>query len=182
MNVKNIRSKKALKFLGLLISAMVIATVSAQIYDFMNLNATVGVQGIDLAWVLGPDNATAGTQIEGLTASLNNLNGPPNGTRIYYDPLRLNNTGGSPVTFDLLIDEVSGDTAEMDSIYVRLYRVSDNASMGNLTVWSGGSEGSDLMSRSIAQNAPWRFQWEITWKAIATTETVTVKLKVRTIA
>ena len=35
MNVRKIRSRKALKFLGLLISAMVIAAVSAQVYSYM---------------------------------------------------------------------------------------------------------------------------------------------------
>jgi hypothetical protein len=172
--------KKSLKFITLLIAALLIATASATIYDYMNLNATVGVQGMSLAWVSGNDASTAGTQIDGVTASLNTLKGPPNGTRIYADPIRVNNTGGSAVAFNLTISTVTGDTSYLDSIYVRLYNYTNDASIGNLTVWSGGAKGSDLNSLSIPSNTMWRFQWEITWKATATTsQTVTVNLKIQ---
>jgi 4-hydroxybenzoate polyprenyltransferase len=77
--------KKSMKLVVLLISSILIATVSATIYDYMNLNGAVGVQGMSLAWLLGADNSTAGTQINGVTATLANLKGPPNGTRVYTE-------------------------------------------------------------------------------------------------
>jgi hypothetical protein len=40
--------RKILKFTKLLITSLLIATVSAQIYDYMYLNANVGVQGMAL--------------------------------------------------------------------------------------------------------------------------------------
>lgn len=179
MNPRKIRSRKALKFLGLLISSMLIATVSAAIYNYMYQDATISVEAMTLEWVLGVDNGTAGTQISGVTCTLTNLKGPPNGTRIYSDPVRLNNTGSS-VTFNLLIDQVTGNTTEMDSIIVRLYNVTNGASIDNLTVWSGGSQGSDLTNLTIGANHEWRFQWEVTWKATATaSESVTVNLKLK---
>jgi len=175
-----INYKKILKLITLLITSLLIATASAAIYDYMYLNADVGVQGMTLEWVSGNDATDAGTQINGVTAALNNLKGPPNGTRIYADPVRLNNTGTSAVTFDLLIDTVSGNTDYLDSIVVRIYNYTNNASIQNVTIWSGGSQGSDVTGLSIPAGHMWRFQWEITWKATATTShTVTVNLKLK---
>lgn len=178
-----INYKKSLKFVTLLISALLIATVSAAIYDYMYLNANVGVQGLTLEWISGADGGAsdADAQINGVTAALNNLKGPPNGTRIYADPVRLNHTGGSAVAFDLLIDTVSGNTTYLDSIIVRIYNFTDNATIKNVTIWSG-SKGSDVIGElSIPDGHMWRFQWEITWKATAEagTHSVTVNLKIK---
>lgn len=181
MKIEKINWKKSTKLVTLLLSSLLIASASATIYNYMYLDASIGVEGIDLEWVLGADNATAGTQIEGLTATLTNLKGPPNGTRIYGDPVRLNNTDTvNTETFDLLIDSVSGNTTYMDSIIVRIYNVTNSASIDNLTVWASGAQGSPLTSLSIGSLHVWRFQWEITWKSTATTsESVTVNLKVK---
>jgi len=172
MNVKKIRSMKALKFLGLLISATLIATVSAALYDYMYLNATVGVEGIALAWINGTDASEANTNIQGVTATLGNLLGPPNGTRIYPDPVRLNNTGGSGVQFNITIFDVTGDTGQLDSIIVGVYSVNTTLPITNVTVWSGGTKGSDADLLTIPLGHQWKFQWEITWKATASTSDI----------
>ena len=173
--------KKSLKFVTLLISALLIATVSATIYDYMYLNANVGVEGMSLAWELGADNSTAGTQINGVTATLINLKGPPNGTRIYADPVRLNNTGGSTVTFDLLVDTVSGNSVYLDSIVVRIYNVTNDASISNVTIWSNATgKGTGPTGLQIGSNYAWRFQWEIKWQSTAlVSHTVAVYLKIK---
>ena len=176
---KNVNWKKATKLAILLLSSLFIGVASASLYDYMYLNATVGVEGISLEWINGTDADSAGTQIQGLTATLTNLKGPPNGTRIYPDPVRLNNTGTTPVTFDLIIGDVSGDTGQLDSIIVRIYNVNSSSWIGNLTVWSNGAKGSDLTSLTIPSGNQLRFQWEITWKATASTsDSVSVQLKV----
>jgi hypothetical protein len=178
MNLKKIRSRKALKFLGLLISAMLIATVSAALYDYMYLNATVGVEGIPLEWINGTDAIEANTNIAGVTATLGGLLGPPNGTRTYPDPVRLNNTGGSGVQFNITVSDVTGQTGQLDSIIVRVYSVNTTLSIENVTVWSGGTKGSDVDNLNIPSGHQWRFQWEITWKATASTsDSVQVNLK-----
>ena len=171
--------KKSLKFLTLLITALLISTVSAAIYDYMYLNGTVGVQGMSLAWLNGADATEAGTQVNGVTATLTTLKGPPNGTRIYADPVRLNNTGASPITFNLTIDNVNGDTSVLDSIYVRIYSFNTSQWIQNLTVWASGARGSDLLNLQIP-SALWRFQWEIKWASTATiSNSVTVNLKLQ---
>lgn len=172
--------KKSLKFVTLLITALLIATVSAAIYDYMYLNANVGVQGMSLEWVSGDDGTDAGTSISGVTATLTNLKGPPNGTRIYADPVRLNNTGGSSVTFDLTIDAITGDTGQLDSIYVKIYSLNTSSWIQNMTIWANGAQGSGANNLQIPTGHLWRFQWEIKWKSTATTShSVTVNLKLK---
>ncbi len=178
MNVKKIRSIKALKFLGLLISAILIATVSAALYDYMYLDAKVSVEGIALKWVNGTDAGSAGTSISGLTATLNTLKGPPNGTRVYADPVRLNNTG-TAVTFNITVFAVTGATANMSSIIVRIYNMTNSASIRNVTVWNG-AKGTGETNLSIGAGHEWRFQWEVTWKAIAlASDTVDANLRLQ---
>ena len=175
-----INYKKSLKLITLLITSILIATVSATIYDYMYLNADVGVEGMSLDWILGSDNATAGTQINGVTAALTELKGPPNGTRIYADPVRINNTGASAISFDLLVDTVSGDTGQLDSIIVRIYSLNTTTWVRNVTVWSSGAKGDDETGLSIPSDNMWQFQWEITWKSTATiSHSVTVNLKIK---
>ena len=133
-----------------------------------------------LEWQLGADNATAGTQIQGATASLTTLKGPPNGTRVYTDPVRLKNKGISSVAFNLTIDTVSGSTVNMSSIVVRLWSLNTSAYIENVTVWSSGAKGSDPPELTILVNNIWRFEWEIKWKSTAViSDQVTVNLKVR---
>ena len=67
MNVKKIRSRKALKLLGLLISAMLIATVSAVTYRYLYIDGSITVGGQYMSWILGVD-APGDASISGTTA------------------------------------------------------------------------------------------------------------------
>ncbi len=176
----NANYRKYLKFVALLATAILIGTASATIYDYMNLNATVGVQGMGLQWLPGSEQASAGTDIEGVTATLTQLKGPPNGTRKYSDPVRLNNTGVAAVSFNLTIFSLTGDTAQLDSLVVGIYSMNTSLLVDTLSIWSGGAQGSDLMNLQIPANNVWRLQWEITWKSTATpSHSITVNLKIQ---
>jgi len=175
-----INYKKSFKLVTLLAMSLVIATASAAIYDYMYLNSNVGVQGMTLKWLNGTDSTDAGIQISGVTATLTQLKGPPNGIRIYADPVRLYNNGSSASTIDILIDAVSGDTSEMDSIVVRIYNINNSTWVQNMTIWSNGAKGSDATGLSMTGYHLWRFQWEIKWKSTATTaNSITVNLKIK---
>jgi len=66
MNMKKIRSKKALKFLGLLISAMLIATVSAVTYRYLYIDGSITIGAQYMSWIAGTDAPDA--SISGTTA------------------------------------------------------------------------------------------------------------------
>ena len=64
------KHKKILKMIALLISSLLIAVVSAQAYRFMYIEGTVTItQGAGMGWVKG-DEASAGTSISGSTATV----------------------------------------------------------------------------------------------------------------
>jgi len=67
MNLKKIRSRKSLKFLGLLISSLLIATVSATTYRYLYIDGSIQVGAQYMIWILGTD-APSGASISGTTA------------------------------------------------------------------------------------------------------------------
>lgn len=178
----NVKYKKSLKIITLLISALLIATVSADVYNYLYVSGAVGVEGLDLAWADGTDGLTYTPA--GATCSISGLKGPAGGPRIYSDAVRLVASGA--VTFDIQVNSVtggvSGDTAQMNSIFVTLYDTVSGDLKGNLTVWSGGAAGSTpVTDLTMANLDVWRLAWQISWKSTATgSETINVVLKVTT--
>jgi len=60
----------------------------------------------------------------------------------------------------------------LDSIIVGVYSVNTTLPITNVTVWSGGTKGSDADLLTIPLGHQWKFQWEITWKATASTSDI----------
>ena len=172
------KMRKCLKLLTLLISTILIAAASAQLYGEMYMDATVTVGGAKtLVWEAGVDASEAGTTIDGPTCTLDSLDeGLAGLTYPYSDPVGLSNIDLINLhTFDLIIQDCSGSgTAELDLIEVKLYET--DTLKHTLTVWNG-AQGSDLTDLSIPADTVWRFQWEITWNTEATAgNTVSVSL------
>jgi hypothetical protein len=164
--------KKSLKLVTLLVTALLIATASAETYNYLFLNASIGVEGLPLTWVQGSDGLT--TSITGATCSLSGLQGPAGGTKTYTEAVNI--TASANTIFNLQAASVTGSTSEMSSIIVKVYNASANLE-GTLTVWDGSSTGSPVNGLSITSGETWRFQWEISW-ADGATGSVSVQLKV----
>jgi len=168
-----INYKKSLKFVTLLVTALLIGTASATVYNYLFLNAGITVEGLPLAWEQGTGSGLT-WDIQGATCTINGMKGPAGGTKVYSDAVRL--TASANATFNLRIASVNGANSSMSLIIVKLYDAS-NSSKGTLTVWTGSAKGSDLTSISITNGETWRLQWEISW-ASGAAGTVTVQLKV----
>ena len=175
----NIKYKRSLKIVTLLITSLLIATASAATYNYLFLNAAIGVETLPLVWSAGTDSTVIFTPA-GATCSISNLTGPAGGTKNYSDAVRL--TATSDVTFDLQLESISGNTSEMDSIFVTVYDTNGDVFKGNLTVWNAGSPGATpVEDLSILTSDIWRLAWQISWKSTATgTENIDVVLKVTT--
>lgn len=61
--------KKALKLISLLITSLLIATVSAQVYRYMYIDGSITVASAKMIWIVGA-NAPAGSSIDGSTATI----------------------------------------------------------------------------------------------------------------
>jgi hypothetical protein len=65
----NVNYKKSTKILMLLLSSILIASVSAQVYRYMYINGSVTVGAAKLVWLAG-SNAPSGYDITGSTATI----------------------------------------------------------------------------------------------------------------
>jgi hypothetical protein len=178
----NVNFKKSLKIVTLLISALLIATVSAEVYNYLNFTAGVGVEGLTLNW----DDTTIDTglsaNIDGVLCTLSGLKGPAGGTRTYTTAINLTSTAAT--TFDIEVVSVTGaSTVNLTSIEVRIYDDSPTSTLkGTLDVFSGGLTGTTPVEDLTMTGADsWRLEWDITWASTAlTSDSVTVTLKVTT--
>ena len=115
MNAIKIRSRKALKFLGLLITAMIIATVSAQVYNYMYIQGSgVASTTKGLKWETGTDLPSPAPTIVGYTVTNLNFSTGASPTN-YTDCLRIvNQDGDENHTFNLRVTESSSDWSDYD--------------------------------------------------------------------
>jgi len=172
--------KKSLKLITLLVSALLIATVSADIYNYLYLDATMGVQGLALGWDDGTDTGVI-ADINGLTCSVTGLTGPAGGTREYSDAVRLTATGATVTFYVEVIDVTGTSTGDMDTIVVKIYDTSDDSLVtgSTLTVWDNGVGSTPTSSMTILEDGIWRVSYEISWKDTAIVgDTVTAALRV----
>jgi hypothetical protein len=170
-----INYKRSLKFLTLLLASLLIATVSATVYNQLFQSGHVTATTYAVKWIAGTD--TVGLSIQGATCSMSPLTAPVGGSRNYTDPVRLNNTEATQHTFNLVVVSVTGNTTHLEYIYVRLYN--STSLKGTLTVWSGGSPGTSLNTLVIPGNQYWTFEWDIKWGTSSTTSSyVDVSLRV----
>jgi hypothetical protein len=178
MNVKNIRSKKALKFLGLLISAMVIASVSAATYN-MFMNATVGVEAIELSFVQGTDFVACGGAITDASQKVefSGMNGKPGVEAIYY-PVNISNGAGAAHNIELVLDTWTGaDQTNLYNITVTMYN--GVVQQGVSLVLRPDSEGTSVTTSGsvpIAISETWEVEWKVYWKGSATPGSDTVNV------
>jgi len=160
MNMKKISSKKALKFLGLLISAMLIATVSATVYNYMYIQGSgVASTAEGLKWDLGTNLPSPAPTIVGYTVT--NLNF---------------STGASPANYTDCLRIVNQDTPE-----THLFNLRVKSSWGGWTDYSefnlvvfnattGGTQqevldlktpGAQTANMTIPASATWSILFEI---------------------
>ena len=161
MNIEKIRSRKALKFLGLLISAMVIAAVSAQVYSYMYITGKGAVStGTGLKWVAGAD-APNGTSIVGNTVSDVNMTVNDGNPKNYTDCLRIVNQ--DPTTAHNFSLEVTkspstvGDKANFTEFNLVLFDES-NVTQAVLDLKTQGSNATGL---TIPGGETWRVLFEL---------------------
>jgi hypothetical protein len=100
MELKQIRAKKSLKLLSLLLTSLLIFVASATVYNYMYLQGTVTIGSAQIVWVKG-SGAPSGTTITGGTVTMG-LSAQPgqNQTTLYALYLKNNN---ATVTYNMNI-------------------------------------------------------------------------------
>jgi len=161
MNPIKIKSRKALKFLGLLISAMVIATVSAAVYNYMYIQGTAGIlTGTGLQWVKGTD-APTGATIEGNTVKDLNMTTNEGNPRNYTDCLRIKNNDDTTHDFQLKVTKIVNSTTGALGNFTEFNLVVFNNSSVQVAVLNLKVLGSTTATLTIGNLQSWRILFEI---------------------
>jgi hypothetical protein len=95
MELRKIQFRKTLKFLTLLLTAMVIATASAAVYYSLTIVPTVTISAAKVRFVQGSDWPSGSSMGTNSTSISLTLNAYPNATLTYQHPLNISNTDTS---------------------------------------------------------------------------------------
>jgi hypothetical protein len=112
MEIKKILSSKSMKFVTLLLTAMLIASASAAVYYSLSMTSTITTAANDVYFITGADATDAGTSIfnNNKSATLVSLKAYANMTTSYDDPIRVrNNNGATAFNVRLRPVSLSGD-------------------------------------------------------------------------
>ncbi|MEM2118219.1 MAG: hypothetical protein QW386_04290 [Candidatus Bathyarchaeia archaeon] len=111
--------KKAAKIITLLVTSILIATVSAQIYGYMYIEGSGTITSQELSWQLG-STAPSGATVQGVYVKNLNLSIPMNTPKNFTDCLRLVNNNNTEITFSLEVTSV-GDATNFTTFDLVLY-------------------------------------------------------------
>jgi len=170
--------KKLLKMAILLVSSLIIANVSAQVYNYLHLTATISSGALPINWDYGT-NTNVTTTINGATCTISGMNGSAGATTVYNDTVRI--VASSNTTFDLIIDDVSGNTSILDYMLIRLRDNATDTVKATIIVWDASNQpGTGQNELNIMANEQWEVEWEFKLASDAPAgETVTVTLRLR---
>ena len=174
--------KKVLKLVILMISSVLIASVSADTFYSMFMNANIGVSGANkIYFTPGTDWTTGSTMGDGNQTVTLDLDGQNGTATIISDPVRIYNNDTSAHNINLILLSWDGESqSQLNYINITLYNAypTGGTAQGNtIYLVPGTGDVTQTSSVSIPSGATWRVEWVIYWKSTATTETVSVSLK-----
>jgi hypothetical protein len=175
----NVNYKKVLRMAVLLVISLLIASVSAATYYTMFMDATVGIAGNEVTFTPGLDWGSSTMGGGNQSVSLG-LAGDAGANTTISDPVRILNSGSGDYDLNLQLDTWDGE-AETDLNYIRVTIFNDvsggTAEGATIELVPGGADVTETGTVTIGATTTWRVAWIIYWKDTATTETVTVNLK-----
>ncbi|MEM2568149.1 MAG: hypothetical protein QXH20_06760 [Candidatus Bathyarchaeia archaeon] len=173
------RNKKWLRTLLLFLVSSLIVTVSASVYNIMQMQSSpIVAEPAKIRFVMADDSAVAGAYVgvDGTYVSFNSMAGWPNATRVYEAAVGIQNLDTVTRTIELIFDSWSGSIENIDYIKVVVRDTAGGAQQGSAI--NVGTPGSSTGLISIPAGATWVVEWGIKWKAGAlSTNTVSVTLK-----
>jgi len=119
MEIRKLVSRKEVKLVTLLITSLLIATVSAQVYYSLSMQSTITTATTSVWFEKGVDNATAGVNLnpQKTVATLTGLKAYPNATYTYTDPVRVRNNGS--VAYNIRLTPVSLSGNDTEFVFVK---------------------------------------------------------------
>jgi hypothetical protein len=182
----NVNLKKSLKLITLLISALLISTVSATIYSYMNMNSTgIGVKSTyDVNFYAGADYTNAGGSITNnrQTVTFTSMQGSNGSLATYSDPVRICNNGTKIYNVELAFDSWTFHGNALTTLQYTNVTVfsSSSARIGSMSLIPAGGGNQTAGAHDLTASDWYRVQWDIMWypNATAGTDTVDIYLKI----
>lgn len=186
MNLRKMPFKKSAKFLTLLLTSIVIASVSAGVYYSLSMSSTITTATTDVWFKVGGDNGTdCDVQLspDKTAAIITSLKAYSNATYTYIDPVRVWNNGSAGQDIRLRHIGINGNDTEFDYVkfQIRNGTTETDAILSTLNYDCTGS-GWTLPSNTTYVQIPGTTEWSITieTKAIdsAASASVTIEIAV----
>jgi hypothetical protein len=132
MELKQILTKKPMKLLILLLTALVIGTASATVYNYMYLQGFVTVGTAQIVWVKG-SSAPSGTTITGSSVSMT-LSAISGTNQTTTDCLRLKNNNPTVLYNMSIIVTKALPPANFTSAHIYLYDYSNSTLLQSISI------------------------------------------------
>lgn len=167
-----INYKKNLKFITLLVSALLIATASAAIYYSLGISGTVTV-AVTVCFGQGSDWPSGSLMGTGNTTVTLSLKAYPNVTLTYGQALKVNNTGGGTPSVRLRHISITNSSATVANFtFINIVLLGNgDVQKGYLNYTVVGNDfilSSDTEYDEMGANAVWSIRIETKAKANAT--------------
>ena len=187
MNVKNIRSKKALKLLGLLVSALVIATASAQLYDTLYMRATpISVEGVGVKFTAGNETSLAGGTINtaGSEVTFTGMQGKPGFIKTYGQAVNMTNMNSTgDFKIELKLNQWDGGaSSKLTCINITVYDDAGDKQGTTINLIPAETGITTTGELTIPASKVWSVEWAILWNETATPGTDEVNVTLELIA
>jgi len=174
-------SKKPVKFLTLLLTALLIATASAGVYYSLTMKSTIEVAATNVYFVKGADNATANVNLSADNKSAQlSLKAYPNVTTTYTDPIRVRNNGTADANIRLA--NVSATGSPTSFVFVNFTLMGTSQRQLNFTVvggtWTSSGPTDWITLPATNPDTEWSIKIQTKAAAGATSGTATIEISV----
>lgn len=145
MELRNVLSKKPIKLLTLVLTAMLIASASAAVYYSLNIDATVTTATPVVRFIAGADATEAGATItDGTYVVMTGLKAYPNATLTYTEAVKINNTDTSTHRFRLRHGTINNDTDTSNFYEITFKLIAPNGTQYGGNFYYNNTDGDDV--------------------------------------
>lgn len=152
-----IEYKKSLKLVTLLITALIIATVSAQVFRYMYIDGSVTVGAAKLVWIKGSE-APSGATVTGSTVTMP-INAEPGTPQNITYCLYLNNS--DTVAHNMTISVTTAVTSDFDEFKIHIYINSTQTFVDTLDVTISDSYKTYTGNNPLSAGEAYRMAFEL---------------------
>jgi hypothetical protein len=184
MNANSIKNKKSLKLVAMLITAILIATVSAATYSELFMSGSGITVGNASVYFSNGGNttllSTVGISSAGTEVTFDNIPDiEPGETITYEEAVNVTNNAGESKDITIDLYSITGDfDTNFDYVNITMIAADGSSQGASIEIVSTGSNVTSTGAATMSDQDIWAIKWIIKAKTDATpTESFTITLK-----